>query len=123
MRWPWTSRLALDCVIAESQRKDAQIDRLAALVEKMADQLVRAERFSRGMPEQPKEAREPARMPPELLAELARVGDSRIRASMTRAAWQRYGVTGSWADVVSDMGRKPVAVEADWEEERDDDEA
>lgn len=120
MRSPWVSRLALDCVLAEADRLKQQNDRMVALVEKLADQLLRVERFSRGMPEQPKEAREPARIPPELLNMLAQVGDSRIRASMTRAAWQRYGVTGSWADVIADMGRKPVTVDDD--EERDDDE-
>lgn len=121
MPWPWVSRLALDIALSENERLRAQNDRLAALTEKMADSLVRTERFSRGMPEQPKEPREPARMPPELLTMLAQCGDSRIRAVQTRALWQRYAQTGSWDDIIADVGRRGVtAVEADWEEETED---
>lgn len=122
MRWPWCSRLALDCVLAENDRLRQQNERLAALVEKVTDQLVRTERFSRGMPEQPKEAREAARMPPELLTMLAQMGDSRIRAMATRSAWQKYGSHGSWEPVMAEMARRPV-MDAEWEEEHDPEQA
>ena len=95
MRWPWVSRGRLDDA-------SEQIASLRGQVEKLTDALTRMSRAEKGLPEVPRQPKEPMKAPPKEFHEYVNgFASESVRREIRTVGYKRAANGESWEHILA----------------------